>query len=130
MVEKKDGINGGNRELNFEYRLVVENFKNEAVDIRVIDRIPTSLNNANIRITQNDFSANLSDDKLYQRVEKPEGILRWEVSVPANASVNEAYTVEYSYTVEYDRKFVVSLPSSLNQQKQEFEQLQKFRNVR
>ncbi len=130
LVEKKDGINGGNRELNFEYRLVVENFKNEAVDIRVIDRIPTSLNNANIRITQNDFSANLSDDKLYQRVEKPEGILRWEVSVPANASVNEAYTVEYSYTVEYDRKFVVSLPSSLNQQKQEFEQLQKFRNVR
>ena len=130
LVEKKDGINGGNRELKFEYRLVVENFKHEAVDIRVIDRIPTSLNNANIRITQNDFSANLSDDKLYQRVEKPEGILRWEVSVPANATVNEAFTVEYSYTVEYDRKFVVSLPNSLNQQKQEFEQLQKFRTVR
>ncbi len=67
---------------------------------------------------------------MNQHVEKPEGILRWEVSVPANASVDEAYTVEYSYTVEYDRKFVVSLPNSLNQQKQEFEQLQKFRTVR
>lgn len=130
LVEKKDGINGGNRELKFNYRLLVENFKNEAVDIRLIDRIPTSLNNANIRITQNDFSANLSDNKLYQRVEKPEGILRWEVSVPANSTVHEAYNVDYSYTVEYDREFVVSLPRALNQQKQEFEQLQKVRTVR
>ena len=130
LVEKKDGINGGNRELKFDYRLVVENFKNEAVEIRLIDRMPTSMNNANIRITQNDFSTHLSDDKLYQRVEKPEGILRWEISVPANATVNAAHVIEYSYTVEYDRKFVVSLPGSLNQQKREFEQLQKYRTVR
>lgn len=130
LVEKKDGINGGNRELKFDYRLVVENFKNEAVDIRLIDRIPTSMNNSNIRITQNEFSVKLSDNKLYQRVEKPEGILRWEISVPANATVNAVHVVEYSYTVEYDRKFVVSLPGKLNQQKREFEQLQKYRTVR
>ena len=130
LVEKKDGIHGGNRELKFDYRLVVENFKDEPVDIRLIDRIPTSMNNDNIRITQNQFSVALSDNELYQRVEKPEGILRWEIEVPANATVNAAHVIEYSYTVEYDRKFVVSLPGSLNQQKREFERLQKFRTVR
>ena len=130
LVEKLDGINGGNRELKFNYRLVVENFKETPTDIRLIDRIPTSKGNDNIRITRNDFSSDLSDDKLYQRVEKPEGILRWDVTVPASATVNDAHVIEYSYTVEYDRNYVVSLPGTMNQQKLEFEQLQRVRTVR
>lgn len=130
LIEKSDGINGGNRELRFDYRLVVENFKDQAADIRVIDRMPTSRSDANIRITRNDFSVELSQDQLYQRLEKPEGILRWDITVPANATVNESELIEYSYTVEYDRKYMVSLPGTLNQQKLEFEQLQRGRTVR
>ena len=130
LAEKQDGINGGNRELKFDYRLVIENFKAAPAEIRLMDRMPTAAGNAEIRVTQRDFSANLSDDEIYQRLEKPEGILRWDVEVPAGATNTDSFVVNYSYTVEYDRNYVVSLPATYNQQKQEFERLQRVRTVR
>ncbi len=130
LVDKSDGVNGGNRELTFEYRLAVENFKETPATIRVVDRIPTPLNGTKVRITRDEFSVDLSDDTWYQRVEKPEGILRWDVEVAGGASGDDAVAIEYAFTVEYDRNYIVSLPDSMNQLKQDFEQLQRGRNVR
>ncbi len=130
LVEKMEGINGGNRELKFEYRMIVENFKDAPTAIRLVDRMPTPLNGAKIRITRNSFSSDLSEDPYYVRVEKPEGILRWDIEVPASAAGNEATMIDYAYTIEYDRNYVVSLPDSLNQLKQDFERLQRSRTVR
>lgn len=130
LVDKTEGINGGNRELKFEYRMVVENFKDAPAAIRLVDRMPTPLNGAKIRITRNEFSTDLSEDPYYERVEKPEGILRWDIEVPGSASGNDARMIEYAYTVEYDRNYLVSLPASMNQLKQDFERLQRGRNVR
>ncbi len=127
MVDRADDINGGNRELTFEYRLVVENFKDSDAKIRLLDRMPTSLANGNMRITSNDFSAKLSDDELYLRLERPNGILRWDVDIPANSAAKDAYAVDYTFTVEYDRKYVVALPGTIDQQREEFEQLQRGR---
>lgn len=130
LVDKTEGINGGNRELKFEYRMVVENFKQDPASIRLVDRMPVPLNGAKIRITRNEFSTGLSDDPHYVRVEKPEGILRWDVDVPASAAGNQARMIEYAYTVEYDRNYLVSLPTSMNQLKEDFERLQRTRTVR
>jgi len=70
----------------------------------------------------------LSDDKLYQRVERPKGILRWDIEVPAGATGENAQLIEYNYTAEFDRQFqlgaaVTDTPS----QQREFEQLQRAR---
>ncbi len=130
MVERNDGINGGNRELKFNYRLVVENFKETEVPIRLIDRIPTSRDNADIRVTFGRSSTDLSKDELYQRTEHGSGILRWDVSVPAKSVAQSSHEVTYSYSVEYDRNYVVSLPGSVNQMRQELEMLQRKRSRR
>ncbi len=130
LAEKTDGINGGNRELQFEYRLVIENFKDDATAIRIVDRMPTSSDEADIRVTTKRFSDELSTDEMYERVEKPEGILRWDIDVPAKAIAETARMITYSYSVEYDRNYVVSLPDSLNQLKQDFERLQRVRSIR
>ena len=130
LVDKTEGINGGNRELKFEYRMVVENFKEEPTEIRLVDRMPTPSNGAKIRITRDEFDTDLSDDPYYVRMEKPEGILRWDIEVPASAAGNDARMLEYAYTVEYDRNYLVSLPDSMNQLRQDFERLQRVRNVR
>ena len=61
-----------------------------------------------------DTSTELSDDKIYRRLEQPKGILRWEIEVPALVSGEDAFVVSYDYTVEHDRNYVVSLPSSLS----------------
>ena len=130
LVNKTDSTQGGNRETRFEYRLVVENFSNEPTPVRVIDRLPHAEEGADIRVTLGKTSDKLSEDPLYLREERPMGILRWDVEVPANAAGETARLITYDYGVEYDRKFVVSLPATKETLQQEFEQLQRDRQKR
>lgn len=130
LVDKSEGINGGNRELKFEYRLVVENFSGEAAQVRIIDRMPVPGDGDRIRITQSDFSEPVSEDSWYQRAEKPNGILRWDLVVDGEANGDGAQEVEYGFTVEYDMNYVVTLPEQMNELKQDFERLQRTRTVR
>ena len=90
LVDKQDGVQGGNRETKFEYRLVVENFAKDKTLVRVLDRLPHAENNADIRVTLGDTSDPISTDKLYQREERPMGILRWEIEAPAQAAGENA----------------------------------------
>lgn len=50
-MAKDESVQGGNRELSFDYRLVVENFKESPVDVRVVDRLPYSEREADLRVT-------------------------------------------------------------------------------
>ena len=130
LVNKTDSTQGGNRETRFEYRLVVENFGNDPTPVRVIDRLPHAEDGADIRVTLGKTSEKLSEDPLYLREERPMGILRWDVEVPADAAGETARLITYDYGVEYDRKFVVSLPATKETLQQEFEQLQRDRQKR
>ena len=127
LVDKQDGVQGGNRETKFEHRLVVENFAKEKTLVRVLDRLPHAENNADIRITLGETSDPLSTDKLYQREERPMGILRWEVEVPAQAAGENARLIRYHHKVEHDRQFVVALPEAKQSLQEEFERLQRGR---
>jgi hypothetical protein len=130
LVDKVDSVQGGNRETRFEYRLVVENFADAPAPLRVIDRLPHAENGTDLRITMGEASDAISEDKLYQREERPMGILRWDVEAPANAAGEDARLITYKYSVEYDRQYVVSLTSSKQQLQEEFERLQKDRQKR
>jgi hypothetical protein len=130
LVDKKDGIQGGNREIKFEYRLVVENFGNDKQVVRVLDRLPHVEGNEDIRVTLGEMSDPISTDKLYQREERPMGFLRWDIDVPAKAAGENARLIKYHYVVEHDRQFVVSLPTSKQTLQEEFERLQRGRQKR
>jgi hypothetical protein len=130
LVDKTDDVQGGNRETRFEYRLVVENFANEPTPVRVIDRLPHQENGADIRIALGDASDPLSEDKLYQREERPVGLLRWDIDAPANAAGEDARLITYKYSVEYDRQYVVSMPTAKQSLQEEFERLQRERQKR
>ncbi|WP_428305646.1 mucoidy inhibitor MuiA family protein [Lacipirellula sp.] len=130
LVDKSDSVQGGNRETRFEYRLVVENFSDQATPIRVIDRLPHAEHGADIRITLGETSDKVSEDALYVREERPMGLLRWDVEAPADAAGEAARLITYKYAVEYDRKFVVSAPSSKDTLQEEFERLQRDRQKR
>ncbi len=130
LVDKTDSVQGGNRETRFEYRLVVENFGGTPTPVRAIDRLPHSEKGDDIRITLGKTSDPVSDDKLYQREERPMGLLRWDVEAAANAAGEEARLITYDYTVEYDRQFVVSSPESKQNLQEEFERLQRERQKR
>jgi hypothetical protein len=130
LVDKQDGVQGGNRETKFEYRLVVENFGKDKTLVRVLDRLPHAEKNEDIRVTLGETSDPISADKLYQREERPMGILRWEIEAPAQAAGETARLIKYHYKVEYDRQFVVSLPEGKQSMQEEFERLQRERQKR
>lgn len=112
LVERTEVVQGGNRELSFKYRLVLENFKTEPVALRLFDRVPFSDRPAEVRIRLGEFKEPLSTDALYVRTEKPKNILRWDLSVPAGATAEKARLLEYGFTIEFDRNLTVGLPTA------------------
>jgi hypothetical protein len=130
LADKQDGVQGGNRETKFEYRLVVENFAKDKTLVRVLDRLPHAENGEDIRVTLGETSDTISADKLYQRQERPKGILRWEIEAPGQAAGENARLIKYHYKVEYDRQYVVSLPEGKQSLQEEFERLQRERQKR
>jgi hypothetical protein len=121
-------VQGGNRELDFQYRLIVENYKEEAVPVRIYDRLPHCDRPEDIRITLDEMKDPLDDDVLYLRRERPKGILRWEIDVPAGAIREKARIIEYGFSLEFDRNFqLTTTGGSGKQQQREFEQLQRMR---
>jgi uncharacterized protein (TIGR02231 family) len=131
LADKGDSVQGGNRQLSFEFRLMVENYKNQPVEVSVFDRLPYTERSADVAIELGELKDALSDSKLYQRVERPKGILRWDVQVSAGATGEEARLIEYRYTAEFDRQFqLAAATADVPEQQREFEQLQRLRNRR
>jgi uncharacterized protein (TIGR02231 family) len=132
LADRTEETQGGNRELNLSYRLVVENYKEEDVPIRVFDRLPYSDRPGEVRITLGELEDPLSTDGLYLRTERPKGILRWEIDVPSGSIGKDARLIEYAFTVAFDRNFQLTAttatqPSAAVEQQKEFEMLQRGR---
>jgi uncharacterized protein (TIGR02231 family) len=127
LVSKTESTQGGNRELKFQYRLVVENYKDQVVPVRVFDRLPYCDRPGDVRVTLADLEDALDDDMLYQRRERPKGILRWTIDVPAHAILEQARIILYGFTVEHDRSFQLATVGGGSQLQREFEELQRAR---
>jgi len=139
LVGRTEAVQGGNRELNFRYRLVVENFKNESVPLRLFDRMPYSDRPNEIQIKLGEMKDALSSDELYLRTERPKNLLRWDIDVPASAIGQKARIIEYGYSVAFDRQLAVSVPGTAQpgdpaaapaEQMMEFERMQRSKLTR
>ncbi len=120
LVDRDEKVQGGNQVQQFEYRLVIENYKDEDVHVRLFDRTPRTPNKNDLRVTLTETSAELSEDAVYVRRERPDGILRWDLTVPGGASGEEAKTVAFTFTLEFDRNFALANPTgSVAQELQE-----------
>jgi uncharacterized protein (TIGR02231 family) len=131
LADRTESVQGGNRELIFKYRLVIENYKSEATQVRLYDRLPYSDRPADVRIKLGDLKDPLSTDPLYVRTEKPKNILRWDIKVPGNSTGDKVRMVEYGFTVDFDRNFVLGPPGQSQPALQlEFEQQQRARMLK
>ena len=128
LVEKTEVVQGGNRKLEFKYRLLVENYREEPVAVRIYDRLPFSEDAEAVRVALAQMQDPLSEDALYLRRQRAKGILRWEIEVPGGAVRENARIVDYGFTLEYDRNFqLITLGG--NQGLSEFDQLDRMRNA-
>lgn len=129
LYEKKEKILGGNKELSFKVRVILENFSKKPTDLRVLDRIPVEDEKENVRITLDLKNNTLSADELYQQYERTKGILRWDLALQPESAASKSKTLDYSYKLEFDKNLQVSLPSpaKADQMRTEFDEIQKMK---
>jgi hypothetical protein len=100
--DKKVDTMFGNRVDKFEYRIAIENYKNTAVKIRLLERIPYT-EDAALEIKDFETNTPLSKDQDYIRTLKDKGILRWDLELAPNTVSDKARVITYSYTMKYDK---------------------------
>lgn len=105
LVERDQQQQGGNTLLSFEYRMAIENYGSEAAKVRLFDRLPNFPNDNDVKLSLDSGFDGLSKDTVYLRIDRPNGILRWDVTVAAGATGEKAAVVPYRYTLEFDRNF-------------------------
>jgi len=107
LVERSEEIQGGNRVVDLAYRLTIQNFGREEVEVRLMDRMPVA--SEEVRVTLlDDGERALSDDPDYLREDRRRGILRWDVLVAPGAVGAGAFTQEYTFRLEHDKQMSLS----------------------
>ncbi|EMI15651.1 hypothetical protein RMSM_07416 [Rhodopirellula maiorica SM1] len=105
LMSRDSSVHGGNQRVAMKYRLVVSNYHDTVIPIRLLDRIPLAMQNESVSVTLATDTANqLSTDPLYLRMQRPTGILRWDLEIPAERFGSDAFDFEYQFTIELDRE--------------------------
>ncbi len=99
-VTGSGGIFGGSTVTTWKDRITVDNGTGRDVRVELYDRRPAS-RNEKIECTLRDPQPALSTDARYVERRMPQGILRWDLSVPASARGPQALPV--TWTVEVTR---------------------------
>lgn len=110
LVERTESTQGGNRVVNFTYRLSLENFSKKPVPVRLMDRLPHPKGN-DIKLTLVSAGGEnqpLSTDPTFERTQRKNGLLRWDLVVPPERSAADPFSLEYRFQLEYDRQMAIS----------------------
>jgi hypothetical protein len=107
LYDKVESQQGGNRIVDLTYRLTLENFGSAAANVRVLDRKPKS-NGSDVKSTLVSAKPELSEDADYRKTKFKQGILRWDISVLAQANAGNATVIEYQLRLEYDKQMSIT----------------------
>jgi hypothetical protein len=107
MIDQTRTTQGGNQVIKYDYRILVNSFKNEPVKLQVWDRLPKG-ENETIGITMLKTAPELSKDAIYLRESRPNNLLRWDLDVPANTNGEKAIPITYEFRMELDRQMAIT----------------------
>jgi uncharacterized protein (TIGR02231 family) len=107
MIDKSRTTQGANQALRYEYRILVNSFKTDSVKLQVWDRLPRAENEA-VGVSLLKAEPDLSKDALYLREQRPNNLLRWDVTVAPNTSGEKARAINYEFKMELDRQMTIS----------------------
>lgn len=101
LIEKitsSTGLFGSSIETLYDYRLTISNGHDTALDVHVWDRIPVS-RNEDIEVELKNQSAHLSTNVKYLQTDFPRGLLRWDLSIPANSTGEASFILTWQVDV-------------------------------
>jgi hypothetical protein len=106
MLDKNREMQGGNQVLTFKYRILVNSFKDEKINLQVWDRLPFAEREvAGIEMIKS--TPEVSKDGLYQRESRPNNLLRWDLEVAPNTNGERATPIAYEFRLQLDRNMVI-----------------------
>ncbi|MBC8202454.1 MAG: mucoidy inhibitor MuiA family protein [Planctomycetes bacterium] len=101
LLEKKTsstGLFGSSKETLYDYRVTISNGHDASLEIHLWDRIPVS-QNEDIAVDFKNESTPLSTDATYLSADFPRGLLRWDLTVPANSTGDASYTLTWQVDI-------------------------------
>ncbi len=107
MVKKTNSHQGGNQVHNYEYRITIGSFKSESVKVQLWDRLPRAEAEA-VAVSLVEPAPKLSDDPGYKRNDRPQNLLRWDLTVEPGQVGEKAATVAYQFKLEYARDVAIA----------------------
>jgi uncharacterized protein (TIGR02231 family) len=106
MTDKMRSTSGGNQLLRYEYRILVNSYKPEKVKLQVWDRLPYA-DNDSVGVSLLKTAPELSKDAIYQREQRPNNLLRWDLEVAPNSSGTKAVPISFEFKLELDRQLTI-----------------------
>ena len=107
LLDKVRTTQGGNQVLKYDYRILVNSYKTEPVKLQVWDRLPRAENEtAGVSLIK--ATPEISTDSLYQREQRPNNLLRWDLTVEPGVNGEKALAIRYEFKLELDRQMLIS----------------------
>jgi len=103
MMDRIKTMQAGNQVLKFDYRILVSSYKDEKVKLQVWDRLPRG-ENESLNVTLVKTSPELCKDALYEREERANNLLRWDVEVEPTMRGEKALKISYEFKLELDKQ--------------------------
>ena len=107
LVNKTESIQGGNRVVDLNYELVLENFGGKAAKVRILDRKPIA-EGSQVKLTLVSSAPEQASAGADEKVNGKNGILRWDVEAPARTNGPATSTVAYHLRMEYDKQMSIT----------------------
>ena len=110
LIKKEDrqsGLFGGGLDTVSDYRVTISNGTGRSIDMELFDRRPISRSDK-IEVNLSASSLLLSRDADYIATQFPQGILRWDLSIPPTPSGNEGTVVSWTVVVSRSKDIEIT----------------------
>lgn len=106
LADRTETVQGGNKQVTIESQVILDNYKDQPVTVRVRERTPHTEDTSSLRLALGTMSHDLSKDSDYLRFERPKGILLWDIPVKPGSG-DQSTNLNYAYSLEFDKNLTL-----------------------
>ena len=99
---RKTGLLSDGRETQINYQLSLINKTQRSASVELWEQIPVS-DSSDISITIDKESQSISKNQDYLDNQRPRGLLRWDINLPANTTQSNPAQITYTLSISYPK---------------------------
>jgi uncharacterized protein (TIGR02231 family) len=107
IVNQSRSTHGGNEVRLYEYRIALSSYKAEPVPVQVWDRLPHApVDTVGVSLVK--ATPEVSRDELYSKEQRPDNLLRWDVTLEPGMNGLKALAIDYEFKLEHDKTMAIA----------------------